>query len=150
MGFLPVFFPPEGCLGHAPVHTQPLPVDALQAVIFEKPRLPQGQEDAVLDPLLKAVVGGRSRTELGGVQGFPLTAGAQDEENGIHAHPVWSARPTSAEAVGVHILGEVHLDFRPQVIWDAPVVSNLRSIHEYPRGQQPAAKSAKCSCKQLL
>src|SRR5262245_20148460 len=56
VGFLPVFFPPEGCLGHAPVHTQPIPIEPLQAVVFEQARLPQRQEDAVPDPLLEAVV----------------------------------------------------------------------------------------------
>src|SRR5712692_9798312 len=69
VGFLPVFFPPEGGLGHAPIHAQPLPVNALQAVVFQQPRLPQRQKDARSDPLLEAVVGGGARAELGGVQG---------------------------------------------------------------------------------
>src|SRR5229473_7172216 len=56
VGFLPVFFPPERCLGHAPVHAQPLPVDTLKARIFQQPRLPQRREDPRSDPLLKAVV----------------------------------------------------------------------------------------------
>src|SRR4051812_16433441 len=77
VGFLPVFFPPEGSLGHAPVHAQPLPVDALAAVVFQQPALPQGQEDAVGDPLLEAVVRGGAGAELGGVQRLPLAAGAQ-------------------------------------------------------------------------
>src|SRR5215468_9512503 len=46
VGFLPVFFPPEGCLGHAPVHAQPGPVDPLQAVVFEQAGLPHLEEDA--------------------------------------------------------------------------------------------------------
>src|ERR1700677_4352801 len=70
VGFLPVFFPPEGCLGHAPVHTQPLPVDPLDAVVVEQTGLPPLGKDARLDPFLKAVVSGGSGTELGGVQGF--------------------------------------------------------------------------------
>src|SRR4051812_15049775 len=83
VGFLPVFFPPEGRLGHAPVHAQPLPVDAPQAVVFQQPRLPQGQEDAVPDPLLEAVVRRRAGAEPGGVQRLPLAAGAQDKEDGV-------------------------------------------------------------------
>src|SRR5205085_10415397 len=82
VGFLPVFFPPEGRLGQAPVHRQPGPVQALQAVVFEQARLPHLQEDAGLDPLLEAVVGGRARAELGGIQRLPLAAGAQAEEDG--------------------------------------------------------------------
>src|ERR671927_297061 len=46
VGFLPVFFPPEGCLGHAPVHAQPTPIDALETVIFEQAGLPHLQEDS--------------------------------------------------------------------------------------------------------
>src|SRR5262249_11285737 len=82
VGFFPVFFPPEGRLGHAPVHAQPGPIEALQFVVAQQAGLPQGLEDAGLDPLLEAVVGGRSGTELGGIQGLPLAAGAQVEEDG--------------------------------------------------------------------
>src|SRR5438067_5705666 len=45
VGFGPVFFPPEGGLGHAPVQAQPAPVDALQAVVFQEARLPHLEED---------------------------------------------------------------------------------------------------------
>ena len=130
VGFLPVFFPPEGRLGHAPVHAQPLPVDPFRTVIFEQPGLPQGQENAGLDPLLEAVVGGRTGAELGGVEGLPLAAAAQDEEDGVHAHPIGSAGSAAAEAVGVHMAGEVHLDLGPQIIGDAPVVGNGILVHD--------------------
>src|SRR4051794_18196472 len=68
VGFLPVFFPPEGRLGHAPVHTQPGPVDALQAVVLQKAGLPHLEGDARADVLLEAVVGGGAGAEDGGVQ----------------------------------------------------------------------------------
>jgi hypothetical protein len=129
VGFLPVFFPPQGCLGHAPVHAQPLPVDAPQAVVFEQPGLPQRQEDAGLDPLLEAVVGGGAGAELGGIQGLPLAAGTQHEEDGVQAHPIGGAWPSAAEAVGVHVAGEVHLELGPQVIRDAPGVGNRILVH---------------------
>src|SRR3984893_5429688 len=57
VGFLPVFFPPEGRLGQAPVHTQPGPIDPLPVVVGHQAVLPQGQKDAGRDPLLEAVVG---------------------------------------------------------------------------------------------
>src|SRR6516164_9743477 len=84
VGFLPVFSPPEGRLGHAPVHAQPAPVDALQVVVGHQARLPQGLEDAILDPALEAVVGGGAGAEAGGVQRLPLAAGAEHEEDGFH------------------------------------------------------------------
>src|SRR5436853_904550 len=77
VGFLPVFFPPERRLGHAPVHAQPGPVQAHQVVVGHQAGLPHVQEDAGLDPLLEAVMGRRSRAELGGVECLPLTAGAE-------------------------------------------------------------------------
>lgn len=103
---MPVFFPPEGCLGHAPVHTQPGPIDALAVLVGQQAVLPEFLEDAGLDPLLKAVVGGGSGAKLGGVQGFPLAAGAQHEEDGLHAETVGFAGPSAAEAVGVGVLGQ--------------------------------------------
>jgi len=74
VGFLPVFFPPEGCLGHAPVHAQPGPIDAFQAIVFQQACLPDLKKDAGFDPFLKTVVRRGTRTKLGGIQRFPLTA----------------------------------------------------------------------------
>src|SRR4051794_22394372 len=65
VGFLPVFFPPEGCLRHAPVHRQPGPVDPLQLVVRQQPGLPQVQEHAGGDPLLEPVVGPGPRADAG-------------------------------------------------------------------------------------
>src|SRR5262245_39988025 len=72
VGFLPVFFPPEGGLGHAPVHAQPGPVDPPQLVVLQQPGLPEPQEHASGDPLLEPVVGRGPRADAGGVQRLPL------------------------------------------------------------------------------
>src|SRR5262245_46503826 len=101
VGFLPVFFPPEGCLGHAPVHRQPGPVDPLQLVVRQQPGLPEPQEHAGGDPLLEPVVGRGPRADAGGVQGLPLAPGPQPEEDGVGARPVGLARPPASEPVGV-------------------------------------------------
>src|SRR4051794_29580150 len=77
VGFLPVFFPPEGCFRHAPVHRQPGPVNPFPVVVGHQARLPQVLEDSLLNPALEAVVGGGAGAETGGVQGLPLTARAQ-------------------------------------------------------------------------
>src|SRR5437764_10936198 len=79
VGFLPVFFPPEGCLGHTPVQTQPRPVDPFPVVVGRQTCLPHLLEDAGRDPFLEAVMGGRTRAEAGGVQRLPLATGAQHE-----------------------------------------------------------------------
>src|ERR1700736_1474452 len=57
VGFFPVFFPPEGSLGHAPVDTQPVPIDPLEVVVFQQTCLPHLQEHAGSNPLLKPIMG---------------------------------------------------------------------------------------------
>src|SRR5262249_35284970 len=136
VGFLPVFFPPKGCLGHAPVHAQPRPVDAFQAIVFQQAGLPHLEEDARADILLEAVVGGGAGAKLGGIQCFPLAARAQDEEDGIHAHAVGSARLAAAERVGVDVGRDAHVDLRPKVIGDAPVIGDRTVVHECTCGQK--------------
>jgi hypothetical protein len=129
VGFLPVFFPPEGCLGHAPVHTQPGPVDALQAIVVEQSHLPELEEDALLDPLLEAIVGGGPGTELGGVQGLPLATGAEDEEDGIGTDPVGGAWFAAAKGVRVRVFRDAYLHELPEFIRDTPVVGNGVRVH---------------------
>ena len=129
VGFLPVFFPPEGCFGHAPVHTQPFPVNALQTVILQESGLPQRQEYAVGHPLLEAIVGSGPRAELRRVQRLPLATGAQDEENGVHAHPIGRAWPTAAKAMGIHVLRQVDCDLDPEIIGDTPLIGNEVRFH---------------------
>ena len=124
VGFLPVFSPPEGRLGHAPVHGQPGPVNAPQAVVLQQAHPPHLQEDAVAHPLLEAVVGGRAGAEAGGVEGLPLAAGAQAVEDGVHADAVGHARAAAAEAVGVLVAGDAQLDLGPQLVGDAPGVGD--------------------------
>jgi hypothetical protein len=106
VGFLPVFFPPEGCLGQASVHTQPVPADPLQAVVFQEAQPPHLEEDPRLHPLLEAVMGGGAGAELGRIEGFPLAARTQDEEDGIHADAIGRAGASAAEAVRILMLGK--------------------------------------------
>ena len=131
MGFLPVFFPPEGCLGHAPVHAQEGPVNPDQAVVFEQTLLPEFEEDAGFDPLLEAVVGGGTRAELGGIESLPLNAGAQDKEDGIGTDAVGGAGASTAVGMGVHMLGDKHLHLVPEFVGDTPVFGNVDGVHDY-------------------
>jgi hypothetical protein len=130
VGFFPAFFPPERGLGHTPVHRQPGPVDAAQAVVVKQPELPELKEDAGLDPFLEAVVGGRPGAEPGGVQGLPLAAGAQDVEDGVGTDALRGPRPAATEAVGVDMLGEADLQELPEFVGDAPGVGNVHRVHD--------------------
>ena len=119
---MPVFFPPEGCLGHAAVHAQPGPVDAFPVVVGQQAHFPHLLEDTRREPLLEAIVGGGTRAKAGGVQGLPLAARTQHEEDGVHAHAVGGTRPAAAEAMGVFVFGKQQGDALPQVVRDMPVV----------------------------
>src|SRR5215467_11141597 len=131
VGFFPVFFPPEGRLGHAPVHRQPGPVQPLPLVVAHQGRLPHGLKHPLLDPPLEAVMGGGPGAELGGVQGLPLATGAEHEQDGVHAHPVGGTGPAATEAMGVLVFGDQQGDGLPQVVGDAPVVGDTTVIHAY-------------------
>src|SRR5665213_1901461 len=73
VGFGPHFFSAQRRLGHRPIHAQPRPVDSLQRIVFHQACLPDFQEHAGLNPLLKAVVGRGRWTETRRIQGVPLT-----------------------------------------------------------------------------
>src|SRR5205807_2838356 len=113
VGFLPVFFPPEGCLGHAPIHAQPRPVDALPFIVGHQATRPHPLKNSRLYPFLKTVMGCGPWTEARGIQRFPLTAGSQHEENGLHANPVRRPWPAATEAMGIYVLGEQCCDGPP-------------------------------------
>jgi hypothetical protein len=130
VGFFPVFFPPEGCLGQAPVHAQEGPVDPDETVIFEQTLLPELEEDAGFDPFLEAIVGGGTGAELGGIEGFPLNAGAQDEKDGIGTDAVGRAGASAAIGMGVHMLGNEQLHLFPEFVRDTPVLGNVGGVHD--------------------
>jgi len=144
VGFLPVFFPPEGRLGHAPVQAQPGPVDLLEVVVFVKAHLPHLEEDALPDPLLEAVVGGGPGAELGGVQGLPLAASAEAEEDGIHADAVGGAGLATPEGVSVDAGGDADLDLGPEVIGDAPIVRDSGGHCEPPNRRSCTEANDSC------
>src|SRR5215472_16434993 len=149
VGFLPVFFPPEGRLGHAPVHAQPLPVNALQTRVFQQSGLPQRRKDPRSDPLLEAVVRRGPRAELGGVQRFPLAAGAEHEQDGVHADPVggaWSSTPKrwvfTWRGKCISISGHKLSGMRQS--------SRTRSVSMTAPSNGSQLPETKCSCTQLL
>ena len=110
---MPVFFPPERCLGHASVHAQPRPVDPFPFLIGQQARFPHVREDAGLPPLLEAVMSGGTWAKARGVQSLPLTARAQDEQNGLHANPVRCARLAATKPMLVYMLRDLQGDGVP-------------------------------------
>jgi hypothetical protein len=149
VGFFPVFFPPEGCLGHAPVHRQPRPVDPLPVIVGHQARLPQGLEDALFHPALEAIVGGGTGAEAGGIEGLPLAAGAQHEEDGFHADAIGGGGLAAAERMCVQSLRDQFGDGQPQIIGNAPLVYHRLPLHE----GSPAStqlSGVKCSCTKKL
>jgi hypothetical protein len=92
--------------------------------------LPKREEDTGLDPLLETVMGGGTGTILGGIEGFPLTAGAQDEENGIGTDAIRSAWASTPEAVRVYVPRDADFHDLPHVVGDTPVVGNRWGFHD--------------------
>jgi hypothetical protein len=84
----PVFFPCQGSLGHRPIHAHPGPVDTGKGVIRGQARLPEAQKEALLDPLLEAVVRGGTGAKAGGRKSIPLATRPQNKKDGFGAHPL--------------------------------------------------------------
>jgi hypothetical protein len=122
VGFLPVFFPPERRLGHAPVQAHPGPVDPFPVIVGQQARLPQLLEDTSRDPFLEAIMGRGTWAKAGSVQSLPLTAGAEHEEDGFHAHSVRRTRPTATEAMRIFVFGKQQREVFPQVVREMPLV----------------------------
>jgi hypothetical protein len=115
VGFLPVFFPPEGGLGHGPIEALPLPVDADQLVVLVQGVLPERAEHPPLLPPLEVPVEAAAGPELGR-NGLPVAAGPQDVEDAVEHLAVWQA---GAAALGGRTdPGEQWLDPFPQGVGD--------------------------------
>src|SRR5215210_4589595 len=132
VGLRPVFSPPERCLGHRSIHTQPVPVDPVQFIKLLNASVPEFLKNARLNPFLKAVMGGGFGTQVRVLEGFPLTTRAEHIENGIGAATVGDAGPTAPKAVGVEPHRDERLQHSPEGIGNAeaggrPVVGRTRT-----------------------
>src|SRR5437879_13571799 len=85
-------------------------------------------------------MGRRPRAEAGGVQGFPLTAGAEHKQNRLHTNAIRRARFTAAETVRVHMFGDQQGDGLPQVLSNAPIVNYPQLVHVATSVEYAAAK----------
>jgi hypothetical protein len=130
VGFLPVFFSPERCLRHAPIHAQPFPVDGFQTIVFQQAFFPEFKEDTGAQPRLEAVMSSGPRAELGGIQRLPLATSPQDEEDGVHANTVRNARPATAKTMRVLVHRQQKFDFEPEFVRNPPGIGSGRSIHD--------------------
>jgi hypothetical protein len=116
VGVGPGFFPPERSLGHRAVQASPGPVKTLPFVNLGHSRVPEFQEDARVDPFLKAVVGGGVGTQLGLMEGFPLAARAEHVKHGVGTAAIRHTRPAATKAVGMHPGGEQWCENGPPLI----------------------------------
>src|SRR5438034_8193267 len=79
VGLGPVFSPTQRRFGHRAVECLPVPLDAVQLLVGQQAACPEFAKHSRLGPLLEAAVGGTLRADTGGIQRFPLAAGAQHE-----------------------------------------------------------------------
>src|SRR5215210_4048706 len=126
-GLGPVFFPSQRSLGHRSIHGEPAPVDALQFIIGEQPIDPELLKDASLHPLLEAPVRRRVVAEAGGIQGSPLTARSEHEENRVHGVTIRHAWMVAAQRVRLS-RRQQGFHFLPELVRDAPaIIFNYKS-----------------------
>ena len=69
-------------------------------------------------------MGGTVRAEAGGIQGTPLTAGAEPAAEGLQGLPISDAPPLAPQGVRL-ARGEQRLDTFPSRVRDTPITVGL-------------------------
>src|SRR5687768_7524123 len=131
VGFLPVFFPPERGLRHAPVDALPVPVDAQLVVVLGEGGLPEFAKHALLLPALEVAVEAAAASELRW-SGLPLATGPQDVEDPIEYLTPGQGRASSL--AGSPDSRQERFETFPEHVGDAKVVHDrvTRSCHRPP------------------
>jgi len=91
----------------------PRPVNAFERVIRQKAGLPEPDKHTHLHPLLETIVGGAAGADACGVEGIPLAAGSQNEENPVQTLSVIRPRPPAAKPMRVYVFGQQRLNLGP-------------------------------------
>lgn len=120
---------PQGGLGHRAIDTLPRPIQANPFVILRRSHLPKSIKLAIVDPLLKTLMCGASRSQAGR-DGFPLTSRSPSIENSIRNTTQFLARASSRWA---------HVRFREQrlnsvlhCVGQSVLIGRTVSIHGEP------------------
>jgi len=128
VGLGPVFFPPEGRLGHRAVHRKPAPVHAHELVVVGQRRHPRTLEHARLGPLDEPSMRRRARADAGRLQCVPLASGAEHEQDCGHCGTVRHARVVASKRMRL-ARRDQRLDLRPKHVRNGPPVSSLDKSH---------------------
>lgn len=112
-------FPAQRRFRHRAVHTGKRPVDAFQFIELLNTGLPERAKYIRLHPLLIAIMRRRMRDQFGLIQRLPLTAGAQDVEDGIGTRAIRYAWPATTKTVRAHMRRHERLQDCPQGIGDS-------------------------------
>ena len=141
-GWGPGFFPPKRGLRHRPVPAQPAPVEAFQLITLFPPCLPQLPEYPRRHPFLQPGMGGGMGTQVRGLPGSPLTARAQDGEEGVGTRPSRYPGAPATQALGVLVPRHSGREHGPQGVRDA-----IAARHGIPRCPRPGSWLS-CCCAQ--
>ena len=126
VGFLPVFFPAQRCLGHGTVQRLPTPADPASCIVGLQTFLPEAVEDAPSTPFLEVPMCGAWRTELRR-QGFPLAAGAQQIEDAVGDSPEIHSRPSTLRTAPIP--GQQRLEPLPHFLRHLRKTTTTITIH---------------------
>ncbi len=124
VGLGPVFFPAQRSFRHRSIHTQPIPIHPAHLIELLDSSEPSLEKDACFHPLLKAIVRGRMRTQVGLVEGLPLASSSQNEEDGVGTVSIWHAWPSAAKAMRIDMRWQQRLEDCPQLIGNARILSS--------------------------
>lgn len=135
VGLGPVFFPPEGRLGHCPIHREPAPINTFVFIVVQEPLTPDFVEYTCFQPLTEPSVRGGARADPRRIQGVPLAASAEHEQNGRHRVSVRDPRPVASQRMH-RPRWQQRLDLGPQLVRQFPALASRRLFHGlYQAGQ---------------
>ena len=89
-------------------------------------------------------MGRGAATQIRGIPRPPLTARAQNLEDGIGALPIGDPRPPASKSMAIHVQGQQGLEYRPEGIRNP--VAGRNFIHRRPG---PLPFLSLCGCHTL-
>jgi hypothetical protein len=95
------------------------------------PRFPQLQEYSRRHPFLKPVMGRGMGTQIRGISGAPLTARAQDVEDGIGTRSSGDPRAPAPKPMRIFVLRHSRLEHGPEGVRDS--IAGRHFIHRCPQ-----------------
>ena len=116
VGFFPIFFPTQRCLGHRSIRTAETPIDTFYCIIPLQAVFPYPLECPILSPFLKSSMRRTWCAYPRFIERIPLTPGFQYKKYPIHRATIWNPRPMTSKGMPCFMLGDERLYFIPYLV----------------------------------